>query len=228
MLQGFFLVTKNERLRGALSTAWAREEAPTYAHNHAHPPYYPPRAQMTDPSGKKAVKIMVPSKDKDPKDKKGGDDGGKEVPTLDGVEGGEGGGGLKKGKKKTKGGKDIVEPEELSEEDKALKEGLELAVTRVDDPEPGIGRFCFQHYLARNCKVKESRFSPRPSYLIGGGMSLPHLAFSCRVIVLSVYLVHNDPSRPSSFTVAANHPIPVPPCHSRLRFATGTATALPS
>ena len=98
---------------------------------------------MADPADKKAVKIMVPSKDKDTKDKKGGgDDGGGEVPTLDGVGFDGGDGGAKKGKKKkTKGGKDIMEPEELSEEDKALKEGLELAVTRVDDPEPGIGGF---------------------------------------------------------------------------------------
>ncbi|CAM9927372.1 unnamed protein product, partial [Hapterophycus canaliculatus] len=64
---------------------------------------------MTDK--KKAVSIMVPSKD--PKEKKDGD-------------GGDGGG-------DKEGGKDILEPEELSEEDKALKEGLELAVTRVDD-----------------------------------------------------------------------------------------------
>lgn len=93
---------------------------------------------------KKAVSILVPSKD--PKEKKDGDGGGgggdKEVPSLDGV--GVGGAGdankgAPKKKGKTKGGKDILEPEELSEEDKALKEGLELAVTRVDDKEPGIG-----------------------------------------------------------------------------------------
>lgn len=98
---------------------------------------------MTDK--KKAVSITVPSKDpkKDDgkKDGGGGNGGDKEVTTLDGVGDGVvgGGDGDKKKKKKTKGGKDILEPEELSEEDKALKEGLELAVTRVDDSEPGIG-----------------------------------------------------------------------------------------
>lgn len=133
-----------------MSVFWEGERkansSSTYVAAHAHTPStHPPRAQtMADPADKNAVKIMVPSKDKkDDKDKKGGGgDKGGEVPTLDGVgvEGGDGG--AKKGKKKkTKGGKDIVEPEELSEEDKALKEGLELAVTRVDDPEPGIGRF---------------------------------------------------------------------------------------
>ena len=97
---------------------------------------------MTDK--KKAVSITVPSKDpkKDDGDKNGaGGDGNKdkEVTTLDGVGSGAGGDADKKKKKKAKGGKDILEPEELSEEDKALKEGLELAVTRVDDSEPGIG-----------------------------------------------------------------------------------------
>lgn len=85
---------------------------------------------------KKAVSIMVPSKD--PK-KKDGDDKKKEggvTTTLDGV-GGDGG---KKTKKTAKAGtKGVLEPEELSEEDKALKDGLELAVTRVDDKQPGIG-----------------------------------------------------------------------------------------
>lgn len=93
---------------------------------------------------KKAVSIMVPSKEPkkgDGKDGAGGDGNkDKEVITLDGV-GGAGGDADKKKKKKAKGGKDILEPEELSEEDKALKEGLELAVTRVDDSEPGIGEF---------------------------------------------------------------------------------------
>lgn len=94
---------------------------------------------MTDE--KKAVSIMVPSKDpkKDDKDKDGDKDKDKEVTTLDGVGGAAGDADKTKKKKKTKGGKDILEPEELSEEDKALKEGLELAVTRVDDSEPGIG-----------------------------------------------------------------------------------------
>lgn len=94
---------------------------------------------MTD---KKAVSITVPSKDPK-KDKKDGDKDKdkKEVTTLDGVGGGGGDADKKKKKGTTKGGKDILEPEELSEEDKALKEGLELAVTRVDDSEPGIGEF---------------------------------------------------------------------------------------
>lgn len=99
---------------------------------------------MAGSADKKAVSILVPSKD--PKKKKDGDKGGKdngEVPALGGV-GVPGTGNSKgagKGGKKGKGGKDAVEPEELSEEDKALKEGLELAVTRVEDVEPGIGMF---------------------------------------------------------------------------------------
>lgn len=86
---------------------------------------------------KKAVSITVPSKD--PK-KKDGDDEKKKggvATTLDGVGGGDG---KKTTKKTAKGGsKGVLEPEELSEEDTALKEGLELAVTRVNDKEPGIG-----------------------------------------------------------------------------------------
>ncbi|CAM9663790.1 unnamed protein product, partial [Ectocarpus sp. 6 AP-2014] len=89
---------------------------------------------------KKAVSIMVPSKDPKKKDGDDKDDGDKKkeggvTTTLDGV-GGDGG---KKKKKTAKAGtKGVLEPEELSEEDKALKDGLELAVTRVDDKEPGI------------------------------------------------------------------------------------------
>lgn len=128
---------------------------------------------MTD--NKKAVSIMVPSKDskKDDKDKGGGGgDGSKEVTTLDGIDAG-GGGGAKKKKKKTKGGKDILEPEELSEEDKALKEGLELAVTRVDDSEPGIGELylfrCFRcsvvFLLTRCCPCLTAQ-QPQPTPLL--------------------------------------------------------------
>lgn len=103
---------------------------------------------MTDEK-KKAVSIMVPSKD--PKKKDGDKDGGggggdKEVTTLDGV-GGAGGGDGDQKKKKTKGKDGILEPEELSDEDKALKEGLELAVTRVDDTEPGIGGWSLSGWL---------------------------------------------------------------------------------
>ncbi|CAM9429485.1 unnamed protein product [Ectocarpus sp. 12 AP-2014] len=87
---------------------------------------------------KKAVSITVPSKDpkkKDGDDKDGGDKKkGGVTTTLDGI-GGDGG---KKTKKTKAGTKGVLEPEELSEEDKALKDGLELAVTRVGDKEPGI------------------------------------------------------------------------------------------
>lgn len=143
---------------------------------------------MTD--DKKAVSITVPSKDPKKKDgDKDGGDGDKEVTTLDGV----GGGGAADGgpKKKTKGGKDsILEPEELSDEDKALKEGLELAVTRVDDTEPGIGESC-RHFLAasascfasfpgfRSCcsfrVEREHRASEAPSHAPSGAASDPVL-----------------------------------------------------
>lgn len=105
---------------------------------------------MAGSGDKKAVSIVVPSKD--PKERKDGDKGRKDngdVPALDGVGVPSSGNskGVGKGGKKGKGGKDAVEPEELSEEDKALKEGLELAVTRVEDVEPGIGMF----YLRMSC-----------------------------------------------------------------------------
>lgn len=102
---------------------------------------------MADPSGeKKAVTIKVPAKDPKHKDGAGGDDksggngDGSSKTAANGV-GDTSGGGKGGGKKGGKSGKDAVEPEELSEEDKALKEGLELAVARVEDSEPGIGMF---------------------------------------------------------------------------------------
>lgn len=99
---------------------------------------------MSDPAGKKPVAIPVPSKDpkksEEAADGGGGAGGEEDVPTMNGSSGEEAKPGAKQGGKKGgKGGKDVVEPEELSEEDKALKEGLELAVARVEDPEPGIG-----------------------------------------------------------------------------------------
>jgi len=115
------------------------------------------------PDDKKAVSIMVPSKD--PKKKDGDKDGGggdKEVTTLDGV----GGGGAADGDpktKKSKGKDSILEPEELSDEDKALKEGLELAVTRVDDTEPGIGGSCLPACLAASGSYFVSCFGLRVS-----------------------------------------------------------------
>lgn len=99
---------------------------------------------MADPAGKKAVRIAVPSKD----GKEAGKEEGKEPPGG-GDQGLPNGGGVttpRGGKKsnKNKDGKLLPnEPEELSEEDKALKEGLELAVTRVGDTEPGIGELSF-------------------------------------------------------------------------------------
>lgn len=95
---------------------------------------------MADRAEKSTVTIKVPSKD--PKQK-----GGADAPDGDdGVDkdylnfGGETSDRKEKTfKKGRKGGKDTAEPEELSEEDKALKEGLELAVTRVEDTELGIG-----------------------------------------------------------------------------------------
>ncbi len=114
------------------------------------------------PDDKKAVSIMVPSKDPKKKDgDKDGGDGDKEVTTLDGG----GGGGAADGepKKKTKGGKDsILEPEELSDEDKALKEGLELAVTRVDDTEPGIGESCRRAWRCCCCRVESAPHKHTP------------------------------------------------------------------
>lgn len=104
---------------------------------------------MSDPAEKKAVSIKVPSKDPERKDDTGkdgaggGDGDGNKLPTMNGASGSgdSSQSGPKKGTKKAlKGGKDAPEPEELSEEDKALKEGLELAVARVEDPEPGIGK----------------------------------------------------------------------------------------
>lgn len=106
---------------------------------------------MADPADKKAVSITVPSKDPK-KDKEGDKKGDGSGTTLDGA--GLDAGGGDKGGKKTKGGlKDVLEPEELSEEDKALKEGLELAVTRVDDAEPGIGECASVRSFARSGKI---------------------------------------------------------------------------
>lgn len=94
---------------------------------------------MTDRADKKkAVAIKVPAKDPKHKDGAGDDGDGSSKPAVNGA-GKASGGDKGSGKKRGKGGKDVVEPEELSEEDKALKEGLELAVTRVEDTEPGIG-----------------------------------------------------------------------------------------
>ncbi|CAB1108308.1 unnamed protein product [Ectocarpus sp. CCAP 1310/34] len=114
---------------------------------------------------KKAVSIMVPSKDpkkKDGDDKDGGDkkkEGGVTT-TLDGVSG-DGG---KKTKKTAKGGsKGVLEPEELSEEDKALKDGLELAVMRVGDKEPGIVRNALRHLSSEIRSATTSMTSvPKP------------------------------------------------------------------
>eukprot|EP00903_Cladosiphon_okamuranus_P015551 g14356.t1 len=110
---------------------------------------------------KKTVSIMVPSKDPEKDDGKDGAGGNgdkdRDVTTLDGF-----GGGADK-KKNTKGGKDILEPEELSEEDKALKEGLELAVTRVDDSEPGIVRNALKHLSSEIRSATTSMTSvPKP------------------------------------------------------------------
>lgn len=94
---------------------------------------------MSDPVGKKPVTIAVPSKDppEKKKDKDKDQDGGRDNGGLPGATGS----GSKSTKEKAKGKGKVAkdEPEELSEEDKALKEGLELAVMRADDPEPGIG-----------------------------------------------------------------------------------------
>ncbi|CAN0042257.1 unnamed protein product, partial [Ectocarpus fasciculatus] len=114
---------------------------------------------------KKAVSITVPSKDpkkKDGDDKDGGGDKkGGVATTLDGVGGDDG---KKKTKKTAKAGsKGILEPEELSEEDKALKEGLELAVTRVDDKEPGIVRNALKHLSSEIRSATTSMTSvPKP------------------------------------------------------------------
>lgn len=92
---------------------------------------------MSDPVDKKSVKIAVPSKDPPEKKKDKDQDGGRENGGLPGTTGS----GSKSAKEKVKGKGKVAkdEPEELSEEDKSLKEGLELAVMRADDPEPGIG-----------------------------------------------------------------------------------------
>jgi hypothetical protein len=83
-----------------------------------------PPAQDQDRE-EKAVKIAVPSKDPKPQEGGTSEEQGKD---------------LKQDKRK-KGGKkegNGEEEEELNEEDKALKEGLELAVTRSSDVEAGI------------------------------------------------------------------------------------------
>ncbi|CAN0372878.1 unnamed protein product, partial [Ectocarpus sp. 13 AM-2016] len=61
------------------------------------------------------------------------------------------------------GTKGVLEPEELSEEDKALKDGLELAVTRVGDKEPGIVRNALRHLSSEIRSATTSMTSvPKP------------------------------------------------------------------
>lgn len=126
-------------------------------------------SSMADPSGeKKAVTIKVPAKDPKHKDGAGGDDksggngDGSSKTAANGV-GDTSGGGKGGGKKGGKSGKDAVEPEELSEEDKALKEGLELAVARVEDSEPGIVRNALKHLSSEIRSATTSMTSvPKP------------------------------------------------------------------
>ncbi|CAM9204623.1 unnamed protein product, partial [Choristocarpus tenellus] len=105
---------------------------------------------------KKAVSIKVPSKDPAGKDPALGDDKGNASEKDSGAKGGP-----KKGVGKD--GNPGVEEEELSEEDKALKEGLELAVARVEDPEHGIVQNALKHLSSEIRSATTSMTSvPKP------------------------------------------------------------------
>lgn len=95
------------------------------------------------PSEKEAVPVTVPTSTEEAELKKKSDEAAK-------------------GKKK-KGGKD--EPEEMSEEDKALKEGLELAVTRLkEEGDAALHRMALD-YLSSEIKSATSSMTSVPKPL---------------------------------------------------------------
>jgi 26S proteasome regulatory subunit N1 len=68
----------------------------------------------------------------------------------------------KDGKKK-KNGKDKVDPDEVSEEDKALKEGLELAVLRLQEPDNSLHKQALDHLSSEIRSATSSMTSvPKP------------------------------------------------------------------
>jgi 26S proteasome regulatory subunit N1 len=67
------------------------------------------------------------------------------------------------GGKKKKNGKDKVDPDEMSEEDKALKEGLELAVLRLQEPDKALHKQALDHLSSEIRSATSSMTSvPKP------------------------------------------------------------------
>eukprot|EP00611_Tribonema_gayanum_P029823 TRINITY_DN8105_c0_g1_i1.p1 TRINITY_DN8105_c0_g1~~TRINITY_DN8105_c0_g1_i1.p1 ORF type:complete len:485 (+),score=197.98 TRINITY_DN8105_c0_g1_i1:248-1702(+) len=105
---------------------------------------------------KQAVSIKVPAKDP-----KKPDDGGKPLDKKEEQPQDEK---ATKGKEKGKKEKKTGEPEELSEEDRLLKEGLELAVTRSSDTDPEIQKAAIAH-LSREIRSATTSMTSVPKPL---------------------------------------------------------------
>lgn len=69
----------------------------------------------------------------------------------------------KDGNKKKKNGKDKIDPDEVSEEDKALKEGLELAVLRLQETDKSLHKQALEHLSSEIRSATSSMTSvPKP------------------------------------------------------------------